>query len=309
MHLGIEGSRPGDGEQFIMPVGGMLDEQYMLGPVSKDRLEDLQLWSALQAIGRNGAALHPLGIRPGEDPPDRWLFHDDREWGTELTELTVEDLRQDLARVRMFSRQLQQRLRDRTADFQHLRGRTVMLVKRHEQVMPRDLGPMLTEFERVLAEDKGCVGEDMDFSQGVPQRLGERGHYGEHGVFGVLVNQTPGRSEIVISATSQIELHRSDVIAALGRRVVEKDEEFCNELLIVTCGRPDQKGYRCPSDHAMFLILQRAIQAGVDILPRKPTNIRGILIHLWDSTELISWTEGDDFPWSEQTGKSYDTNG
>jgi len=166
---------------------------------------------------------------------------------------------------------------------------------------------MLAEFERVLAEDKGFFGEDMDFSQGVPERLGQRGNYGQHGPFNVLVNRAPGNSEIVISATSHLELYRSDAIAALGRRVAEKDKEPCNEILIVTCGRPDQKGYRCPLDHAMFLVLREAIKAGVDILPQKAVNIRGILIHLWDSPDLICWGEGNNFPWTDRSGDTYET--
>jgi hypothetical protein len=306
-HIAFEGVLSPDGEPFIMPVGGVLDEQYMTGPISKERLEDLQLWSALQALAKNGATLHPLGIRAGEDPPDRWLIHGDLEWGTELTELTVEDIRTDLAWTRKFARDLQQRLRSRATDFSHLQGRTVTLAKQHEQAIPRDTRLLLEEIELALSKDKGHVGEDMDFSQGAPKRLGQRGIHGVHGVFGVTVNQNPSDNEINVSATSHLKLLRSEVIAALGKRVAEKDEDRCNQVLIVTCGRPDQKGYRCPYDHGMFLVLQDAIKAGIDILPKKPVNIRGVLIHLWETPNLISWEEGGDLPWSPQSGESYTT--
>jgi hypothetical protein len=47
MHMMIEGQRAADNEPFMMPLGGVLDQQRLPGPIGKDRLEDLQLWSEL----------------------------------------------------------------------------------------------------------------------------------------------------------------------------------------------------------------------------------------------------------------------
>src|SRR5215831_1502739 len=109
MHVGVGGHSPGAEDDRFVILGAVLDQPFLAGPVSKDWREDLQLWSALEALAGAGAARHPLGVRQGEDPPDRYLVHGGRIWGTELTELTVQDVRQDLAPVRRFGRALQER--------------------------------------------------------------------------------------------------------------------------------------------------------------------------------------------------------
>src|ERR1700747_2878269 len=123
MHLGVGGYSPGAEDDPFVVLGAVLDQPFLTGPISKDRREDLQLWSLLQALSATGAGRHPLGVRRGEDPPDRYLVHGSRAWGTELTELTVQDVRRDLAPVRRFGRELQQRVPARAAEFAHLRGR------------------------------------------------------------------------------------------------------------------------------------------------------------------------------------------
>ena len=300
MHLGVTGYVEGSGDDPFILLSAVLDQPFLTGPIGKDRREDLQLWSALEALAFGGAARHPLEAKLGEDPPDRYLIHGDRTWGTELTELTVQDVRQDLAPVRWFGRQLQERLRVRAADFLHLQGRIVTLAKRPDSAMPRDQEQLLRLLEGVLEEDKGYMGEDVDTSCGFPPQLGTRGMYGEHGPFSVIVN--PGMhggngTEIVISAFSQSQIHRSEAIAALGNRVTAKDKEG-NEILLVTCGLIDANGYICPADGIIFQLLQEAAEAGMPILPQKPAHIRGILLHLWNSSFLNYSGLGDDLPWT-----------
>ena len=219
------------------------------------------------------------------------LVYGNREWLTELTELTIENVRGDLARVRSIGRQLQQRLREPTADLTHLNGRMVMLAKQAGQTLSRDTLQLLDKLTDVLAEDKGFVGEDI----GSGPDMG-RGTYGNHRPFIVTVNQTSPSGEVIVSATSQSELFRSEVIAAFGKCVTEKDLPE-NEIVVISCGLPDKQGYICPYDHAIFLTLQKAIAEGIDILPTPPTNIRGGLVLLWDTDQLFTWGEGDDFPW------------
>jgi hypothetical protein len=235
---------------------------------------------------------HPLATRPGDDPPDRVLSHADRTWATELTELTIETIRGDLARVRAIGRQLQQRLRERSPAIQHLRGRTVMVAKQAGSEVPRNLGPVLRQLEGVLAQDRGFVGQDTGSGPDM-----SRGFYGNHGPFTVTVNRTSEDDEVIVSATSQSELFRSEVISAFASSIAAKDIPG-NEIVILSCGLPDKQGYVCPYDHAIFLTLRKAAAEGIELLPKPPMNIRGGLVHLWDTDQLFSWGDGDDFPWS-----------
>jgi hypothetical protein len=296
MHLGVGGHSPDAPNDPFVILGAVLDQPFLAGPISKERREDLQLWAALEALGGSGVARHPLGTRIGEDPPDRYLVHGGRAWGTELTELTVQDVRHDLAPVRRFGRELQERLRARSSDFAHLKGRLVTLAKLDDSPMPKDYRQLLTELEGVFAADRGFVGEDVDLIQGLPEQLGTRGMYGDHGPFNVLVNPAAGNSDIVVSASSQTQLRRSDAIAALSARVAAKDK-IDNEILLVTCGLVDEKGYTCPADQIIFHFLRESSAAGVSILPQKPTHIKGVLMHLWNSPYLFHWESENDVPW------------
>jgi hypothetical protein len=268
----------------------------LTGPISKERREDLQLWAALEAMGGSGVARHPLGTRIGENPPDRYLVHGGRAWGTELTELTVQDVRRDLAPVRRFGRELQERLRARSPDFAHLKGRLVTLAKLDDSPMPKDYSQLLSDLEGVLAVDSGFEGEDVDLTQGLPQQLGRRGMYGDHGPFNVLAHPGTGNSDIMVSASSQTQVRRSEAIAALSARVAAKDK-VGNEILLVTCGLLDEKGYTCPADQIIFHFLHESSAAGVSILPQKPVHIKGVLMHLWNSPHLFHWESGNDVPW------------
>jgi hypothetical protein len=296
MHIGIEGHTPDAPDDPFVILGSVLDQPFLAGPISKGRREDLQLWAALEAMGGCGVALHPLGTRIGEDPPDRYLIHGSRTWGTELTELTVQDVRRDLSPVRRFGRELQERLRARPSDFAHLKGRLVTLAKLDDSPMPRDQSQLFTDLEVVLAVDNGIVGEDVDLRTGLPGRLGTRGMYGDHGPFNVLVNPSVGNSDIVVSASSQAQIKQSEAITALSARVAAKDEAG-NEILLVTCGLIDERGYTCPADQVLFHFLRETLASGVSVMPKKPTYLKGVLIHLWNSPHLFHWECGADVPW------------
>jgi hypothetical protein len=166
-----------------------------------------------------------------------------------------------------------------------------MLAKQTGRTLPQDTSQLLEELTDVLAEDKGFVGEDMGSGPDMT-----RGTYSIHGPFSVTVNRTSPSGEVIVSSTSQSELFRSEVIAAFGKCVADKDVPQ-NEIVIISCGLPDKQGYICPYDHAIFLTLQKAVVEGIDILSTPPTNIHGGLVHLWDTDQLITWGEGSDFPW------------
>lgn len=292
-HMMIEGIRASDNEPFMMPLGGVLDQPRLFkGPIGKQQLEDLQLWSVLKILALNKGTPHPLSTRPVvPDPPDRIISHETREWPTELTELTIENLRGDLARVRSVGRQLQQCLQERPSEFSHLNGRTVMLAKRDGQALPRDTRQLLADLVQALTYDKGFFGEDLGSGPDM-----SRGVYGTYGPFNITVNKTSPDGQVIVSATCQSELFRSEVIEAFRKCVDEKDVPE-NEIVIISCGLPDKQGYICPYDHAIFLTLQKAVAEGMDIVPESLAHISGGLVHLWETDQLIAWGDGDDFPW------------
>lgn len=280
-----------DSEPYMMPIGGILDQNYLPGPIAKDRLEDLQLWSILQALASYEGSKHPLAVRPGDDPPDRIITHGGRSWATELTELTLEDIRGDLARVRAAGRLLEEHLRDRSSKYSFLQGRTVMLAKHPDQQLPRNIGAILDKIEASLLDDKGFVGQEPVSAQGTP-----RGYYGMYGPFSITVNQTSQGGPVVVSSTSQVLLFRHEVIDAFQARVRDKDKPE-NEIVFISCGLPDKQGYACPSDHAVFTMLREALDEGIDITPPL-RHLRGGLVHLWGTDRMFAWGDGEDFPWS-----------
>lgn len=241
-------------------------------------------------------ARHPLGISPGGDPPDRYLKYDRRTWGAELTELTFEHVRRDLAPMRSFGRQLQARLRSRVDDFGHLRGRVVAMFAQPDRRLPDDRDQLLTELETALEQDKGYAGMGLDLTHGPPPVFNSSGIYGDHGPFHVIANANPGATNIVVSASTSTRLFRSEVLGALAERVAAKDHAG-NEILVVTCGLPDTQGYSCPADFFVFGMLLAANAEGIDLLPGRPTNIKGLIIHSWGSQQVICWRGGGDLPW------------
>lgn len=155
MHVGLGGYSPDAADDPFEIIGAILDQPFLAGPLDKNRREDLQVLSVLEALSGVGALRHRIEVRVGENPPDRYLRHGSREWGTELTELTVQDVRQDLAPVRQFGRELHQRLEARATEFAHLRGRMVTLAKLTESPLPKDHGQLLADAQAALLVDKG----------------------------------------------------------------------------------------------------------------------------------------------------------
>jgi hypothetical protein len=296
MQLGVGGYSGDDRDNpFIVVAGGPLDSPCIKGPLTKPRREDLQVLSALGALSWTGVLLDPIEVLVGSDPPDRELRHNGRSWGLELTELTIEDVRHDLAEPRRFGRELSERILARSSEYRHLRGRLVTLSMLPGASLPRDFTPLLVSLEKVLAEDRGCVAEGLDLTQGLPQHIGERGLYGNHEPFNVLVNSNPGSDQIVISASASARLYQSEAIEGLRKRIASKDKPG-NDVLLISCGLPDGRGYVCGLDGAIFEFLGKAGNSHITISRAAPEHIRGVVVHLWNSPLFLFWCGGD-LPW------------
>ncbi len=299
VHVGIVGHEEGNEEDPFVIVGPFLDQPILKGPISGPRREDLQITSALFALAYSGTSTSPVGVCAGDDPPDRFIHLGGREWGVELTELTMPDIRQELADVRRFARNLQKLLLEHSGDYQHLLGKSINLAKL-DSPLPRKQDPLLAEIAEALKEGRGFSGQDMDLGQGPPQKLNMKGIYGGHGGFHVIVN--PGQplgdpGSIMVSAHGNYQIHASEAIEALAKRIDEKDKE-CNELLIITCGLVDNYGYTCPADEYIMRLLAMTAERGKSVFPRPPKHIKGILVHQWHTQILYHWERDADVPWA-----------
>ncbi len=277
-----------------------LDVPVLPGPLSQARRGDMQIWSFLLATALNEGH-HPLEVRTGADPPDRVLTTQGCSWALELTEFTVPEVRADLARARAAGRTLRDALLEDPARFEHLKGRRVALGPATLlEPLPKDANQSIPAVVAALEEDRGYVGEGVDFSHGLPETLPkDRGFYGEHGPFYVQVDGggTPGK--IVVSGSAQASLRRSEALAALAARIAAKDGPE-NELLLITCRLPDEWGYLCPLDEMMFGKLHDAFRAHHKLPGPAPQHLKAVVMHAWDGP---AWFElyrapGTSVPWA-----------
>ena len=272
----------------------------MAAALDKERREDLQIWAFLFALATGGyPPAHPVSVESGGNPPDKVIRSPSGTWGCELTELTVESLRADLAPVRSLGRRLQEALAADVSQYDHLRGRLVLAM-----FMPTSMGEAgrpseedFTLLTAALAEDKGCMGQGVDFSQGLPAQLPDRGAYGQIGQFHVAVNLGGQPDSITVSAGITGTVTRSQAVELLRRRVTAKDIPG-NDTLLITCGLPDGKGYSCSLDGWLFHALAEEVERGVELLDVAPSHLRGIALHHWQSGAWVQilGSEGE-APW------------
>jgi hypothetical protein len=131
---------------------------------------------------------------------------------------------------------------------------------------------------------------------------GGQGNYGSYGPLAVTVQAIPGIAGFGIYMAYDFQVRRSEAIAAFAERIAKKDESG-NDIVIVTCCVPDERGWVSASDHALFQHLLAAYRSGVNLLPEKPTHIRGIMIHESpDAPGLMLLNDSDDVPWLRARG-------
>ncbi|MBM2620950.1 hypothetical protein JIG36_36170 [Actinoplanes sp. LDG1-06] len=294
----LGGYEQDDPEDPFLIGAPMWDLPQIVGPLIKDRREDMQVYSVLKAMSVAGFARNPLTVEVGQDPPDRWLVHADRRWAAELTELTIQDVRQTVAPPRMFARTLSARLNAELDRYAHLRDRLVLL-SCDEGAIPRRPAALLDEIAQLLTTDIGFVGEGIDLSSGPPETLPmDRGFHGDHGPFSITVQQGVADGAVVVSASTPTNIKRSEAIAALVARVLDKDVPS-NEVLLVTCGAPDPQGYVCSVDSSIFQLLRDSHLAGVNILEGMVPlqHLQSVVLHMWNTDQLVIFGANEDLPW------------
>jgi len=145
----------------------------------------------------------------------------------------------------------------------------------------------------LLEADRGCIGEGVDLTNGLPDRLPDRGLYGQSGPVHVSVYPDGRPGEILVSAACQAELRLSQAINALQSRVDAKDTP-ASEVLVMSCGMPDHRGYQCALDRLLF----EFIVAHRNRVQFSPRHLKGIFLHLWGTpTWLQLYRSEDSLSW------------
>jgi hypothetical protein len=289
--FGESDDRPGDPYVMIPPVP--IEQSLLPGPVAKDRLEDLQVWSCLQALALYGALAHPIEIEvPESDPPDRILRAAGVSYPVELTELTMQDLRASLSRVRMVGRRVSSLVNQNLEEFAHLADRAVQISNlKNPDGIPSGSDPnkIAGEIFEALKTDIGYldvgISADQVAQHGLPETLDVTGgSYGElHGLF-VHVNHAPREAAfpVPVVATSQADFHLSEAREIIIERINVKDRPT-NKILVITTGLPDKAGYVCLPDRWLFqAIFEHSLE-----LASHPLHLDAILMHQWDTHNIV----------------------
>jgi hypothetical protein len=275
------GFSPDRPEDPIWFVGATPVDERVAVKLDRPRREDIQIWSFLYSLSTSGnPPAHPVVVEPGDDPPDRVVRSPSGNWGCELTELTVEMLRAELAPVRQFGRKLKEALDADGSRYGHLRGRQIgiaFMPPAGTESRPGDAD--LIKVEEALREDKGCVGEGMQFSAPptFPARLPDSGMYGQIGDFVVLVHAGGPPDSITVAGSMSASIACSDALALLRSRVADKDLGG-TDVLLITCGLPDGSGYVCPLDSWLFQHLSEEANHGRQLLDVPPKHLRGVAL-------------------------------
>lgn len=275
-----------DPSDRLASVVATADRPVLPGPLSKERREDLQTFSFLNGVACQGGK-HPIAVRAGGDPPDRIVTCGSVNWNLELTELTVEHVRGNLAQARAFGRALEEALLDEPERFSHLVGRHVFASLDPTKTLEANKSPeYIKDIADAVAVDKDWVGKDVDFSQGVGDWPNSNGFYGNIGPFNVQVNLSDAMAGVIsASASAQGDIRLSEAIAGLTDRIQDKDIA-ANQLLLVSCGVPDGRGFVCGFDEVIFLMLLEKIRAD-GFLPLQPTYLTSVVLHDWRSSRWI----------------------
>ncbi|TQV77175.1 hypothetical protein FLL45_04300 [Aliikangiella marina] len=282
----------GEKDPFWLVPPNALDEQLFKAELTQVKIENLQILSFLTALSASFRINHPIELIHGNDPPDKFVRIDKREIGVELTEAAITDVRRDLAQARYLGRLLLNKLNENLTEYPHLDKKIVSLSVNQEQPAGQR-EKTVDDICELLKTDQGYVGENVDFSKGFPKVYpNSNGFYGSVDQISVQVHlkqqqQEPG---IQVSSSTQTEIRLSQIDELLEERVNEKDKS-CNEILIISCGLPDKKGYSCPLDTFMFGLIEEHLSN----FCFSPSHLKLICLHNFQRNKVVELYRNKDF--------------
>lgn len=277
MLIGLQGHEVGKEDDPIWSLPAQPLDRPISGKISKARREDLQILAFAMTSLNMVSEDTPFEILNGRDPPDRIIRIGTRDEAVELTELTITDVRRELDAARKLGWGLQDLLHKTCSRYEHLVGQTVSLSIADPSQLPRNQDSLLNDLCLALSQDKGCVGDGIDFSQGMPNPWpNDFGFYGQQGPVYVKVDRGGLENDFFVSSSCQSEIRLSEAVEVVRQRVEVKDLE-CNQVLLMSCGLPDQRGYVCPLDHFLF----EQVRQHINRFQLSPVNLRGVFLHQW----------------------------
>ena len=284
----LRGCEEETGEPLFIIPPSPLDQRVLLTTLSKNRREDIQILSFLTILALTHENYLSVGLARGDDPPDCIVTANGIPYGVELTELTAGDSRREIAEARRLGRDMQARIDHDTTEFMHLKGRTIVLnIVPPRAFSPAERSAALEEISIALKADLGCVGDGIDLSHGFPNEP-TNGVYGNHHGVIVLVYAGGGDEKPMVISMCQAQVRLSDCLQTLEARVNAKDRPG-NDVLLLTCGLPDERGYACPVDSFMFQFTQEHSSS----LQFCPAYLKSIVLHEWNTPNWFQLCSAD----------------
>jgi hypothetical protein len=171
----------------------VVDYRVFPNDLSKPHREDLQILQFALTVAQTSVYDDPIEILSGGDPPDRIIRVDSIDIALELTELTTEDAREEIAQVRKIGRLAESLVCDEIESFPHLNGKCIHISLIPGTDVPRNVRTIAEEIRTRLRKDIGHTGENIVDGR-LPEHLAEnpRGFYGAIGP--VMMTATLGDS-------------------------------------------------------------------------------------------------------------------
>lgn len=289
---GLLGSSNSDSLIVLPP--GQVDLRRVLGPVSKARREDLQLQSFIHALCHFTDLNESIEVLRGGDPPDRLVRVSDETVAVELTELTVQVVRRDFALIRQLARNLESTLAKKASNYPHLFGRTVVLNFLPTEKLPKNTSQIIQSIAAVLREDRGYVGEDLEGLETFPDRYPatHRGFYRSVGPVSIKTVIGQPLQGIQVMGSAQAQFLQSELLKVLKDLIEKKDIEG-NDVLLMSCGTPDENGYCCPVDEFLYQEVLNTLRGSFI----ETKHVKNIIMHLWGTDQMVEIYRVKDYPY------------
>ncbi|ABM15143.1 hypothetical protein [Mycolicibacterium vanbaalenii] len=265
-------------------------------PLSKQVHENMQLSDFLTMAQLGGLVGDIRNIEwLADDPPDASVtMADGQVFAVELSSISVTDVtRSRLSELRMIEDALVQRIADDVASYPHLFGRTVALSElasdgnRPPKRNSAQMTALVDRFAEELRTDFGVVGTAAD-GPGIPEvitfdaaNIGRR--YIEQ--YSVETWQT-GAADVKPQFVSSAQIDVShNLLCERIIKVAEAKDKSTNQVLVITTGIVDRRGYRIPSDRYVFRI---AFELAKTRLKLPALNyLNQVILHFWSEPRFL----------------------
>jgi hypothetical protein len=245
------------------------------GELSKDHLEDMQMFSFLYAASISQRYSTPIAVSRGSDRPDRVISAGNIQHNVELTSVTFVDIRKEFAKGIRAAEKIKLTIEKNADGYRHLIGRLVSVAITNEKGRAAKLTSIHDRVVELLKEDKGYIGQDVDLDRVFSEEwTSKSGFYGDGDLFMMQVHNNPQNSGFCVTASYQADVRLSDILRLISERVAEKDIE-CNEVLLMSCSLPDRNGNVCTLDSFLF----KSIAENVHAVKIEPRYLKVVILH------------------------------